>query len=245
MSNIDYKATRTVSMIAKDYRALLADGDTFKTLPAARDDIRKLLDQVDNRFEKARCIPSPSGEDSPLHQMAAMNIDEGPSVAPSQETSTPQSGSEVPATTGNEASPGVVTIKKEENTNGVSGAPAGAPTADSDVAMNNCEDAQFSNSTPTLGSILGQLVGQAPCSSYSAYLDSSGVSLSKVYPSSLAYQLLSPLSVTKAYGWVAVVAQWVGGIPSVDPTSAVDISCLEVSWVMTPLRSWEGYYLLD
>lgn len=67
-----------------------------------------------------------------------MNLGEGPSVAPSQETSAPQSGSEVPAaTTWNEAYPGVVTIKKEGNTNGTAGAPVDAPTVDSYVAMNN------------------------------------------------------------------------------------------------------------
>lgn len=46
MSNIDYKAIRTVSMIAKDYRALLADGDRSITASRRRSAFHRHLEQT-------------------------------------------------------------------------------------------------------------------------------------------------------------------------------------------------------
>lgn len=48
---VESKMEGIVVLINKDYSALLADGNIFKALSAARDELRGVLTQVDKRFE--------------------------------------------------------------------------------------------------------------------------------------------------------------------------------------------------
>ncbi|KAL2262840.1 hypothetical protein VTK26DRAFT_9288 [Humicola hyalothermophila] len=113
-SDIDQTANSTVSLIARDYRALLADGDAFKALSAARDQIRDLVADVDDRSRHALRTPSPPQENGPLDQMTAVNINGESPASLGQETPGSQPEPETPFAATNAESSSAIAIKDEE-----------------------------------------------------------------------------------------------------------------------------------
>lgn len=99
---IEEKTMHIVRLIEKDYRALLADGNIFKALSAARDELRDLLAHVGERFENERDIYIKVEDANPSEQMAAMNVGDNFSASADEKTPvmTATAGLEIPAAPG-------------------------------------------------------------------------------------------------------------------------------------------------
>ena len=74
-----------VALIDKDYRALLADGNIFKALSTARDELRNILIQVGDQFENV--LRTQLEGPNPSDQMPAMDINDKGSAAADEKAS--------------------------------------------------------------------------------------------------------------------------------------------------------------
>lgn len=97
-SAVEKRVEETLALINRDYGALLADQNIFKALSTAREEIRHLLSQVDDRFDRALQSPDEPAGCVKAEDRTTMNV--GPVVPVPVQQSVPgvsASGPDTPA----------------------------------------------------------------------------------------------------------------------------------------------------